>query len=99
MDAADKFVPIQLCTDLLTYEGPETIELTLSNVQGGAAPGSQVTHTLTINDLGARFFNSDPISITGGPASPYPSDINGRRNAGYDNGGKGNAAECDAHIS
>jgi CSLREA domain-containing protein len=75
LDAADKFVPVQLCTDLLTYEGPETIELTLSNVQGGAAPGSQVTHTLTINDLGARFFNSDPISITGGPASPYPSDI------------------------
>jgi CSLREA domain-containing protein len=75
LDAADKLVPIQLCTDLLTYEGPETIELTLSNVQGGAAPGGQVTHTLTINDLGARFFNSDPISITGGPASPYPSDI------------------------
>jgi CSLREA domain-containing protein len=75
-DAADKFIDLPLCTDLLSYEGPETVQLTLSNPQGGAGLGAQTTTTLTINDLPAAFFNSTPISITGGPASPYPSDIN-----------------------
>lgn len=75
-DSADKFIDVTLCTDLITYEGPETVELTLSNAQGGAALGSQTSTTVTINDVGARFINNTQISITGGPASPYPSDIN-----------------------
>lgn len=74
-DAADKFITLQLCTDLVSYEGPETVEFTLSNPQGGAGLGAQTTATLTINDLPAAFFNSTPITINGGPASPYPSDI------------------------
>jgi hypothetical protein len=73
---ADKFIDVFLCTDLITYEGPEIVELTLSNAQGGAVLGSQTSTTLTINDVGARFANNTQISITGGPASPYPSDIN-----------------------
>ena len=75
-DMADKFIDVFLCTDLITYEGPEIVELTLSNAQGGAVLGSQTSTTLTINDVGARFANNTQISITGGPASPYPSDIN-----------------------
>jgi CSLREA domain-containing protein len=75
-DAADKFINVQLCTDLITYEGPETVQLTLSNPQGGTALGGQTTTTLTINDVGAMFFNNTQISITGGASSPYPSNIN-----------------------
>jgi CSLREA domain-containing protein len=75
-DAADKFINVPLCTDLITYEGPETIMFSLSNPQGGVALGSQTTTTLTINDVGAMFFNNTQISINNGSTSPYPSEIN-----------------------
>ena len=75
-DAVDKFFEVQLCADLVTYEGPETIEFVLSNPQGGAALGSQITRVLTINDSPAIFNSTTAITIpSSGTANPYPSEI------------------------
>jgi CSLREA domain-containing protein len=76
MDSADKFINVQLCTDLISYEGPETAIFNITNVQGGAALGSPTSATLTINDRGATFFNSTALTIpVFGPADLYPSNI------------------------
>ena len=65
-DSASKSFNVTLCTDLLTSEGAETVNLTLSSPTGGATIGANNPAVLTINDAGITFCNTNPIAIADG---------------------------------
>jgi Calx-beta domain len=75
-DTANKTFTVQLCSDTAA-EATETVNLTLSNVTGGAGLGTAAA-TLSIFDVASQFCNADgTISIpTVGTSTPYPSVIN-----------------------
>ena len=80
-DGASKTFNVTLCTDLLTLEGPETVNLTLSSPTGGATIGANNPALLTINDAGITFCSSDGPIVTGDtgtapfPSTVYPSNV------------------------
>lgn len=75
-----KTFAVQTCADALTGESNETIDVTLSNPQGGATiTGTNPAVITVINNDFAGFVYSNTNSITipdSGSALPYPSTIN-----------------------